>query len=185
MTLSKQQFIIALSTIYESEEQYNDASLGFGFIGLHGYKRMFRYFEILDNMHSKKMNEWFIQHRGHCLMVAKTHNKSMLDEPIFKSTRYEIGREHMKSHVQSFMKKLIDFNHKSINTLSACSLELLKNGDFVAQEKIFHLINHLECRNKKMMRIENELRLVDYDCVFIMQSQKEIHDKYKQKIKDL
>lgn len=157
----------------------------FGFLGYSGYKRMHEYQYFSESKAHRDTKKYFMEHHN---MVLK---ESDIDNPRFIPTEW-YGRERKEANDSVKLKAVKEgisayhtWEKETLKLYEECAKMLLDGGHIVDYEYARCLIKDVCCELKEIEKIVLNLIGVDYDMVYILQSQRMIHEKYKKKMEKM
>lgn len=151
----------------------------FDFLGLHGYKRIHEHQYYEESRERRKLNRYYINHHGRLIPYRFTGTVNMIPDGWLTANRISVGRSTKQKAVEDGFnayreweaetKKLYENYSKKLRDLGAVS-------DAVFLES---MVEDVSEELKQLERIITDLISAGYDMVYVVESQKKLHDKYK------
>lgn len=157
----------------------------FDFLSLHGYKRMHEYQYFDESAEFRKTGRYYINHHGKLLPDSFTGEIKAIPDSWMTANRISVGRSTKQKAVEEGFNEYHAWETETKAVYEKYALRLREIGheaDAIFVDKLVKCVNHeLKCLD----RIILDLISAGYDMVYIVESQKCLHDKYKKKIKEV
>lgn len=180
----KEIFTEARATMIEGMMIHEQLANYYDFLGMKGYKRMHEYQFVKESMMLRKLSRYYINHVGGLIPDKQVDDPKAIPDDWYNHIRDDVTMDVKKSAVRTAMTKWVAWEKKVKELMESAHKDLVMEGKASAMkiEKFLRDVDkELKCAHRKML----DLQSVDFDMVYIMSMQDEIHDKYKNKIKEV
>ncbi len=155
----------------------------FDFLSLHGYKRLHEYQYFDESAEFRKVGRYYINHHGKLIPDSFAGEIRAIPDAWFTANRMSVGKSTKQKAVEDGFNQYHEWETetKAVYSWYAARLrELGYEADAIMVDRLVEDVSHeLKCLD----RIILDLISAGYDMVYIVESQKCLHDKYKKKIK--
>lgn len=155
------------------------------FMGLKGFKREGEYHYLLENYDFRKLHRFAINHFNEMIYDDKVNTDIRIQPASWKGhTRFEVDTGTRKRYVKQSFVDWKDWEKEALEELN----KLFKESEEISIVLANFILNEIEdvaCEIKYLERQIIEYDSVDWDMVYLMSKQEELHDCYKEKIKYL
>lgn len=156
----------------------------FDFLGLRGYKRLHEYQFYSEGRSYRKTNRYYINH--HSRMIPEPGSRPEFSRtPLHTASRMSVGKSTKQKAVEDCMTEWQKWESETKELYEHYAKEMMDQGMIADALFIEDLVADTNEELKKADRLVIDLISAGYDMTYIMESQKEIHDKYKAKAKKL
>ena len=162
--------------IHEGMANYYD------FLGLHGYKRCHEYHYLSETILNRKVQRFFINKYNKLIPDSEIDSSSVIPDSWYKVSRQAVDKSTKRAAVESGFDMWVKWEHDTCKLYSQMCMELEAKGEIAAAELLRELINDNGREIKKAERMQLKLESTDYDMTYIVESQHELHKKYKRKV---
>ena len=157
----------------------------FDFLSLHGYKRLHEYQYFAESAEFRKTCRYYINHHGKLLPDTFTGQIKVVPDAWLTANRMSVGRSTKQKAVEDGFNQYREWENdtKAVYSRYASRLrEMEHEADAIMLDCLVEDVDHeLKCLD----RIILDLISSGYEMVYIVESQKEMHDKYKKMIKEI
>lgn len=157
----------------------------FDFLSLHGYKRLHEYQYFDESAEFRKVGRYFINHHGKLLPDSFVGEIKAIPDGWFTANRMSVGRSTKQKAVEEGFNEYHTWETDTKAVYERYTSRLREMGheaDALFVDKLVKCVDHeLKCLD----RIILDLISAGYDMVYIVESQKCFHDKYKKKIEKI
>lgn len=164
---------------------HEQASKMLDFLGFRGLKRWQEYQYISESMSMRSTNRYVINHHNIMVMEGKPTDPELIPMSWYNYTRYDVDTRTKQSALKDFFDKLKSWEHETKKLYSSLYKECCNEGHIADAVKIKSLIEDVDKELKCVDRKYLEYKSVEFDLSYIMYQQCEIHDKYKNKEKEI
>lgn len=156
----------------------------FDFLGLRGYKRLHEYQYLCESKENLHVSRYYINHHGKLLSDGFRGEVKMIPEAWLTANRMSVGRSTKQKAVEDGFNSYHSWEAETKTVYERYAARLRETG--CESDAIFVdcLVEDVDKELKKVERIILDLISTGYDMVYIVESQKEIHDKYKRMAKE-
>ena len=162
--------------IHQDLEKYYD------FLNLCGYKKCHQYHYLDENYNYKKLYHYYVSHFNK-LIEEDVKKQNVIPTSWYQYLKSNVDIQTKRQAVELGMKIWIDWEKETKKFYQNMYAELVAQGEIAAamflQSYICNVSDQLKCAEKKML----DIKATNYDICFIVESQKQLHKKYKKKIK--
>ncbi len=157
----------------------------FDFLSLHGYKRLHEYQYFDESAEFRKTGRYYINHHGKLLPDSFTGEIKAIPDGWLTANRMSVGKGTKRQAVEDGFNEYHAWETETKAVYERYALRLREMGheaDAIFVDKLVKCVDHeLKCLD----RIILDLISAGYDMVYIVESQKCLHDKYKKKIEEV
>lgn len=155
----------------------------FDFLGLSGYKRLHLYQYFAESKERRDVAHYYINHHGKLIPDRFEGNVQMIPESWRSANRMSVGKSTKQKAVEDGFSVYLGWEQATKDVYQKYATVLREQGyvaDAIFVDRLVEDVdNELEC----LERIITDLITSGYDPVYILESQKELHDKYKKKMR--
>lgn len=156
----------------------------FDFLGLRGYKRLHEYQYLCECKENLHMSRYYINHHGKLLSDSFSGEVKMIPEAWLSANRMSVGRSTKQKAVEDGFNAYHAWETETKAIYERYATRLREMGHESDAIFVDCLVEDVDKELKKVERIILDLISTGYDMVYIVESQKEIHDKYKRMAKE-
>ena len=157
----------------------------YNFLGLKGYYRCHQYHYFEENNNYKCLCRYYMKHYNKLINEGRVADPGVIPEAWFKYTRQDVSSANRKSSIQAGMERWTAWETETKKLYERMVNELMTLGEVAAATKVKEFLCDVDKELADACQKNLELKSVDYDIVYIMDKQKEMHDKYKKKLKEI
>lgn len=157
----------------------------FDFLSLHGYKRLHEYQYFAESAEFRKICRYYINHHGKLLPDTFTGQIKVVPDAWLTANRMSVGRSTKQKAVEDGFNQYREWESDTKAVYSRYAAKLRELGHEADAIMLDCLVEDVDRELKCLDRIILDLISSGYDMVYVVESQKEIHDKYKKMIKDI
>ena len=157
----------------------------FDFLSLHGYKRLHEYQYFDESAEFRKVGRYYINHHGKLLPDSFVGEIKAIPDAWLTANRMSVGRSTKQKAVEEGFNeyRAWETETKAVYERYVSRLrEMGHEADAIFVDKLVKCVDHeLKCLD----RIILDLISCGYDMVYIVESQHDLHKKYKKMIKEV
>lgn len=157
----------------------------FDFLSLHGYKRMHEYQYYEESICFRKLSRYYINHHGRLLPDIFDGKINMIPDAWLTADRLSIGKSTKQKAVEDGFNAYHTWEEETKLVYEQYALRLRESGHEADAIYVDKLIKDVDEELKCVSRIILDLISAGYDMVYIVESQHELHEKYKKMQKEL
>ena len=157
----------------------------FDFLSLHGYKRMHEYQYYEESICFRKLSRYYINHHGRLLLDIFEGEINMIPDAWLTADRMSIGKSTKQKAVEDGFNAYHTWEEETKSVYEQYALRLRESGHEADAIYVDKLIKDVDEELKCVSRIILDLISAGYDMVYIVESQHELHEKYKKRQKEL
>lgn len=157
----------------------------FDFLSLHGYKRLHEYQYFAESAEFRKTCRYYINHHGKLLPYTFTSQIKVVPDAWLTANRMSVGRSTKQKAVEDGFNQYREWENDTKAVYSRYASKLRELGHEADAIMLDCLVEDVDHELKCLDRIILDLISSGYDMVYVVESQKEIHDRYKKMIKDI
>lgn len=157
----------------------------FDFLSLHGYKRLHEYQYFAESAEFRHISRYYINHHGKLLPEGFQGEIRVIPDAWLTANRINVGKGTKQKAVEEGFNEYREWERGTKSTYERYSLRLRELGHEADAIFVDGLVEDVDHELKCLDRIILDLNSSGYDMVYIVESQKAIHDKYKRKIKEI
>lgn len=155
------------------------------FMGLRGFKREGEYHYLAENIELRKLHRYVINHLS-TMLYDEGINADVKVQPLsWKGhTRNEVDTSTRKRYVRQLFMDWRDWEKSALLKLADCYHQM-ESINCVYAEYILEMMEDVTCELKYLERQIIEYESVEWDMVYIMSKQDELHECYRKKSNEL
>lgn len=157
----------------------------FDFLSLHGYKRLHKCRYFSESVDSLNINSYYINHHGKLLPEEFKEEINIIPAAWLDAKRMNVGKSTKQKAVEDGFNMYREWESGTKATYERYAARLRELGHEADAIFVDCLVKDVDHELKCLERIILDLISSGYDMVYIVESQKAIHDKYKRKIKEI
>lgn len=167
------QHMIKGLMVHEQMADYYD------FLNLQGYKRCHEYHCIVEACNYRKTCRFFINYYNKLVPELPVENPKVIPANWTGYTRQDVDMSTKRNAVKKGIEMWCDWEKETKQLYEKSYKELMEIGDIKAAKFVEELICDVTHELKKIYRYSLNLKAVDYDIVYIVESQDKQHKKFK------
>lgn len=156
----------------------------FDFLGLRGYKRLHEYQYLCESKENLRVSRYYINHHGKLLFDSFSGEVKMIPAAWLTANRISVGRATKQKAVEDGFNAYHAWEAETKTVYERYAVKLRETGHEADAIFVDCLVKDVDKELKKVERIILDLISTGYDMIYIVESQKEIHDKYKNMAKE-
>lgn len=156
----------------------------FDFLGLMGYKRLHECQYLCECKENLNVSRYYINHHGRLLSDSFSGEVKMIPAAWLTANRMSVGRATKQKAVEDGFNTYHSWETETKAVYEKYAYRLREIGHEADAIFVDCLVEDVDKELKNVERIILDLISTGYDMVYIVESQKEIHDKYKKMAKE-
>lgn len=178
-------YAILNSHMLEGVMFHNDMSDYFNFLGLHGFKRIHEYQFYEENLNRRIMCRKVLDIHNTLIPNEKVEIKEYIPKDWYKYTRMDIDDTIIPKFVREGWKKYKEWEEETKELYCNVARAFYDKNMLIDFNIVMNLLEDVQEELKKIYRMCGKLNDTAYDPVYIMEMQEELHECYKNKLKEL
>lgn len=155
----------------------------FDFLGLSGYKRLHLYQYFAESKERRDVAHYYINHHGKLIPDRFEGNVQMIPESWRSANRMSVGKSTKQKAVEDGFSVYLGWEQATKDVYQKYATALREQGCVADAIFVDRLVEDVDNELERLERIITDLITSGYDPVYIVESQKELHDKYKKKMR--
>lgn len=155
----------------------------FDFLGLSGYKRLHLYQYFTESKERRDVAHYYINHHGKLIQDRFEGNVQMIPESWRSANRMSVGKSTKQKAVEDGFSVYLGWEQATKDVYQKYATALREQGYVADAIFVDRLVEDVDNELERLERIITDLITSGYDPVYILESQKELHDKYKKKMR--
>ena len=155
----------------------------FDFLGLSGYKRLHLYQYFAESKERRDVAHYYINHHGKLIPDRFEGNVQMIPESWRSANRMSVGKSTKQKAVEDGFSVYLGWEQATKDVYQKYATALREQGYVADAIFVDRLVEDVDNELERLERIITDLITSGYDPVYIVESQKELHDKYKKKMR--
>jgi hypothetical protein len=157
----------------------------FDFISLHGYKRLHEYQYYSESIERRTLSMYYINHHGKLIEDKFEGEIRAIPAAWYTANRISVGKGTKQKAVEDGFTEYREWETATKEIYSHYAHKLREMGQEADALFIDCLVEDVDKELKQLDRIILDLISCGYDMTYIVESQAEMHDKYKKKERKL
>lgn len=155
----------------------------FDFLGLSGYKRLHLYQYFTESKERRDVAHYYINHHGKLIPDRFEGDVQMIPESWRSANRMSVGKSTKQKAVEDGFSVYLGWEQATKDVYQKYATALREQGHVADAIFVDRLVEDVDNELERLERIITDLITSGYDPVYIVESQKELHDKYKKKMR--
>lgn len=155
----------------------------FDFLGLSGYKRLHLYQYFAESKDRRDVAHYYINHHGKLIPDRFEGSVQMIPESWRSANRMSVGKSTKQKAVEDGFSVYLGWEQATKDVYQKYATALREQGYVADAIFVDRLVEDVDNELERLERIITDLITSGYDPVYIVESQKELHDKYKKKMR--
>lgn len=155
----------------------------FDFLGLSGYKRLHLYQYFAESKERRDVAHYYINHHGKLIPDRFEGNVQMIPDSWRSANRMSVGKSTKQKAVEDGFSVYLGWEQATKDVYQKYATALREQGYVADAIFVDRLVEDVDNELERLERIITDLITSGYDPVYILESQKELHDKYKKKMR--
>ena len=155
----------------------------FDFLGLSGYKRLHLYQYFAESKERRDVAHYYINHHGKLIPDRFEGNVQMIPESWRSANRMSVGKSTKQKAVEDGFSVYLGWEQATKDVYQKYATALREQGYVADAIFVDRLVEDVDNELERLERIITDLITSGYDPVYIVESKKELHDKYKKKMR--
>ena len=151
----------------------------YDFLSLRGFKRYHEFQFKHDSCAYRKLNRFYINHYNKLIAEKTVGDPNLIPDSWYRYTREDVDPETKKTAIKNAMTEWIRWETSTLSKLQQAHLDLYDDGEVASAKLIGKFIKDVEKELKCAKRLYLDLTATNFDMCYILDMQKDIHDKYK------
>lgn len=164
---------------------HNQMADYFSFLGLKGYKKIHEYQFFTESMERCKLNRYFIEHHNRLLKDSFDGTIKVIPESWYTANRLNVGKSTKQKAVEDGFIEHHNWEKETKGIYEKYAKQLRTNGNVTDAMFIECIAKDVSEELKEVEKMIADLISTGYDMVYVTESQKELHDKYKRKLRGI
>lgn len=155
----------------------------FDFLGLSGYKRLHLYQYFAESKERRGVAHYYINHHGKLIPDRFEGNVQMIPESWRSANRMSVGKSTKQKAVEDGFAVYLGWEQATKDVYQKYATVLREQGHVADAIFVDRLVEDVDNELERLERIITDLITSGYDPVYILESQKELHEEYKKKMR--
>ena len=157
----------------------------YDFLGLCGYKRCHQYHYLEESRSYQKMCSYVINHHNKLVQQLPVEDPKVIPDSWYRYTRQDVDNNTKKNAVRNGLNVWVDWERETKELYEKAYKELMDMNEIAGACRIKCLIKCVDHELKKAEKYQLNKKAVDYDLIYIIDEQHDMHCKYKEMMKHL
>lgn len=155
------------------------------FLGLCGYKRCHEYHYMHESCEYRKMCSYVITHHNKLVPQMPVDDPKVIPDSWYRYTRQDVDSNTKKNAVKNGLNVWVEWEKETKALYEKAYKDLMDMGEVAGACYVRCLIKDVDHELKKAEKYQLNKKAVDYDMVYIIEEQRELHCKYKDMLKNI
>lgn len=170
---------------------HKETSHLFDFLSLRGYKRLHEYRYLLESAENLELNRYAINHHNillkcHCDEIEKQRGKLVvIPEEMFALERCDVTPQQKRDIIRTSFTAYKDWERETKDCLEEYYTQFIDINKGAGSQLVMCMLKSVDHELKRLERICLDLEAVEYNMVYIVACQTEMHDHYQAKTKEI
>ena len=157
----------------------------YDFLNLHGYKRMSEYHLFCEMKSMRKLHRYYLNHFNKLIEEDDVGNPNVIPTTWYRYARQDVDANTKRNAVKTAIESWVEWEEKTKDMYEQMYHELMNLGEVAAAQKISCFLCDVDKELKYAQRKHITLKATDYSIDFIEFEQENLHDCYKEKMKEI
>ena len=163
---------------------HEDLSKYFDFLNLKGYKRMEEYHAKEEMKGYKKLHHYYISRYNKLIPETKFEAPEIIPAKWYEHTKQDVDINTKRTSVKEAFKKWVKWESDTLKLYQKMYSELVAHGEIETSLKIGKYIKNVSEELKRAQSMLINLESVDFAMDCILDVQQQLHDEFKEKVKE-
>lgn len=157
----------------------------YDFLNLHGYKRCHEYHSLCETILLRRINRYFINNYNMLIPESEIQNPKIIPSSWIKYTRIDVDNSTRKTAIKDGITQWRNWEIETKKLLEDMCTELIRINEIASAQFICCILDDVTQELKYANREFIKLKGIDFNLDIIVPIQDEIHEEYRNKIKDI
>lgn len=157
----------------------------FDFLGLRGYKRLHEYQHLAESIERRKVCRYYINHHNALIKEDFSGEVKIVPDAWYTAKRLSVGKSTKQKAVEDGFLEYHNWESETKSVYEKYAQKLREIGSVADAIFVEKLVEDVSAELKTVEQMISDLISTGYDMVYITESQSEIHEKYKKKLKGI
>lgn len=168
---------------------HSEMTYMFSFLGLHGFKRLHEFQHLSESKERTRLHYFYLDHTNRLIKtVCSGHDTlskgvKVIPSEWSKYTRMDISNSVVSKYVKQAFEQYKEWEEETKCMYECCACILAEKGELCLSNYVSDMADEVDMELKKLYRIIEGLNIAEYDWMYILDIQKNMHDKYKKCLK--
>ena len=163
---------------------HREMSLYYDFLSLVGFKRWHEYQYKEENNDNIRLNHYFIEHNNELIPEETVSAVQIIPAEWYTVMRTNVGIVTKKNYTVKGMAEYVELEDETKTVYQKYQSMLMAMGRTKDACMVGKLVCGVDDELKRLEKMVENLKFVDYDPIYIAEIQKPMHDKYKKMMKE-
>lgn len=157
----------------------------FDFLGLRGYKHLHEYQHLAESIERRKVCRYYIDHHNALIKEDFSGEVNIIPDAWYTAKRLSVGKSTKQKAVEDGFIEYHNWESETKSVYEKYAQKLREIGSVADAIFVEKLVEDVSAELKTVEQMISDLISTGYDMVYITESQSEIHEKYKKKLKGI
>ena len=157
----------------------------FHFLGLEGYAWLHEYQHAAESKERRKLCRYFLTHHGEMIEDHFSGDVKMIPDSWRTAKRLAVGKSTKQKAVEDGFAAYREWEEETKSVYEKYAGELLKGGNMADFALVSSIVDDVSGELKTIDCIVLNLISCGYDMSYVVESQKELKDRYKNRLKGI
>lgn len=163
---------------------YSEMADLFDFLSLHGLKRVMETLHIETTCERRGLHRYALNHLNRLIKENDIVREDYIDSSWYSHVRADVDTGTRKKYLIEAIEKWVMWESETKKYYEARFKVLTDNAKIAEADKINKLIECVDKELKCATRLMLDYKAVSYDANYVMYDQKELHEKFENRLKD-
>lgn len=157
----------------------------YDFLNLHGYKRMSEYHLFSEMKSMRKLHRYYLNHFNKLIEEDEVGNPNVIPSSWYRYARQDVDTNTKRNAVKTAIESWVSWEEQTKDLYEAMYKELMDINEVAAAKQIACFMHDVDKELKWAQRKHITLKATDFSIDFILFEQENLHDCYKEKMKEI
>ena len=162
---------------------HHELSVMFSFLGLQGFKRLQQYRYCEESREHMKLQFYYIDYCNHIIPELALDEIRIIPKEWYNAERMSVSPNIRKTYTAKAFTDWQEWEKDTKEVLEKYYEQLMRMDKVCEAEYVLCMIKGVSKELKKLEKCMEDMKMVDYDPIYLVEIQKSMHDKYKKKMR--
>lgn len=155
----------------------------YSFLNLCGYKKCQEYHYYEESKNCRCLHNFYMEQYYKLIPKKEITYQEIIPSSWYKYAKIDVDVNTKRATVKEMMQKWVDWEKETKKLLETSYKDLYEQGEICAALKILYFLEDVSKELKNAQKKQIDLNSSGYDLSEIIKEQKDLHKKYKKKIR--
>ena len=164
---------------------HDQMASAYSFLNLCGYQKCHTYHYFDESCNYRCLQDFYLENYHKLIPETEIKNPEIIPNTWYKYTKTDVDTNTKRTAVRDMIKMWVEWETDTKKLLEESYKELYDMGEIYASRKILCFLEDVGHELKKAQDKYINLEAINYDINYIVNEQRDLYHKYKNKILDI